>query len=294
MSEFYGISTIQLSAHNVELECLETAGPRIVRLRYKDSPNLLAELPQISIPTPFGEYHYMGGHRLWHAPEGMPRSYIPDNEGLTLSKLADGVLLDGKPEVATSIHKKIEVHLSPDKPLVILNHTLTNEGLWEVELAPWALTMFRLGGKVVLPIQEQNPDSMDLLPNRHLTLWPYSHINDPRLHLDDGFIILDAQPQLPPIKIGTFNPLGWMAYWLDGILFRKSFEVKPNSAYPDLGCNAESYCDNRFIELESLGPLTRLSPGEQISHTETWELYDQLEQDFIPEELINLLKAPAV
>jgi hypothetical protein len=294
MSDFYGTPTVCLSSGEIELECLETAGPRIVRLRYKGSPNLLVELPQNSIPTPYGVYHYMGGHRLWHAPEGMPGSYIPDNDGLTLSRLPDGVLLDGKPEVAIGIHKKIEVHLAPDQPRITLHHTLVNEGPLEVELAPWALTMFRLGGKVILPIQEREPKLKDLLPNRHLSFWPYSHIHDPRLHLDEGFIILDAQPHLPPIKIGTFNPQGWMAYWLEGILFRKSFAVQLNQAYPDLGCNAESYCDHEFVELESLGPLTRLAPGGQVTHTETWELYDHLEQDFIPDGLMSLLKAPGV
>jgi hypothetical protein len=169
MSDYHGLSTRHLVSNSLELDCLETAGPRIVRLSYKGSKNLLAEVPQITIPTPYGEYHYIGGHRLWYSPEAKPRSYIPDNDGVTISELPDGVMLDGKTEIATGIHKRVEVHLNPNRPQVTLKHTLTNEGIWDVELAPWAITMFRLGGVAILPTRIENPEMEQLLPNRHLS-----------------------------------------------------------------------------------------------------------------------------
>ncbi len=288
MSDFYGYPIRHLSSNFLELDCLATAGPRIVRLKYKGSPNLFAEAPEISIPTPYGDYHYLGGHRLWHAPESMPRSYVPDGEGLITSELPDGLILDGKTEPATGIHKRIEVRLNSDQPKVTLTHTLINEGLWEVKLSPWVLTMFRLGGTVILPTQTGNNAIDDLLPNRHFSLWPYSHINDPRLHLEDEFILIKAKPDLPPFKIGTFNPQGWVAYWLDGILFRKTFAVQPDLPHPDYDCNAEIYCDSHFIELESLAPFSRLAPGNSVCFSETWELYDTLEQEFLSEQMIQL------
>jgi hypothetical protein len=288
MSDFYGYPTRHLVSRFLELDCLENAGPRIVRLSYKGSPNLLAELPKVAIPTPYGDYHYLGGHRLWHAPEAMPRSYIPDTDGLTVSELADGLILDGKTEPGAGIHKRIEIQLNPNQPVVILKHTLINEGLWEVEISPWALTMFRLGGTVMIPMRSESAGKDGLLPDRHFSLWPYSSINDPRLRLEDEFVLLKAKPGLPPFKIGAFDPAGWIAYWLEGILFRKTFEVYPDLPYPDFNCNAETYCDSDFVELESLGPLTRLAPGKSVIHTETWELSDCLEQDFIPEKLIDL------
>jgi hypothetical protein len=289
MSDYYGYPTRHLSSRFLELDCLETAGPRIVRLSYKGSPNLFAELPEISIPTPFGDYHYLGGHRLWHAPEAMPRSYIPDSDGLTISELPDGLVLDGTTEPATGIHKRIEIHLNPDRPSVTLTHTLINEGLWGVEVSPWALSMFRLGGTVILPTQVVNQSPEGLLPDRHFSLWPYSHINDPRLHLEDAFILVHAKPNFPPFKIGAFDPQGWIAYWLDGVLFRKSFAFHPDLAYPDFNCNAEIYCDSDFVELESLARLTQLAPGGSMAHTETWELFDSLEQDFLTANVTGLI-----
>jgi hypothetical protein len=202
-------------------------------------------------------------------------------------------MLDGKTEIATGIHKRIEVHLNPDRPQVTLNHTLTNEGIWDVELAPWAITMFRLGGVAILPTQVEHPEAGQLLPNRHLSFWVYSNINDPRLHLENGFILVRAHPEKQLFKIGTFNPLGWIAYWLDGVLVRKTFAVQPGLPHPDYDCNSEIYCDAELIELESLAPFANLAPGNSVAFTETWELYDSLELDFLPEMAIELCKSEA-
>jgi hypothetical protein len=289
MNDFHGYPIHRLSSKFLELDCLATAGPRIVRLKYKGSDNLLAEVPEISIPTPYGEYHYLGGHRLWYAPESFPRAYIPDGEGLVAMDLADGLMLDGRVEPATGIHKRLEVHLHPDEPRVELTHTLINEGLWDAELSPWAITMFRLGGTAILPNQAETHSANDLLPNRHFSLWLYSHINDPRLQLEDGFILVRAKPNLPLFKIGTFNPNGWIAYWLGDVLFCKTFGVHAGLCHPDYDCNAEIYCDSHFIELESLGPLSRLAPGDSVSFKETWEFYDTLEQGFLSERMIELI-----
>jgi hypothetical protein len=121
--------------------------------------------------------------------------------------------------------------------------------------------------------------------NRILALWPYTHINDPRLVLRDDFILIHASSNPSPLKIGYYNPHGWMAYWLNGILFRKTFDISSGAAYPDGGCNAESYCNDQFVELESLGSLVKLNPGEEAFLTETWELYLGLDVPFLSNEI---------
>jgi hypothetical protein len=291
MADFHGHPVRRLSSKNLELDCLATAGPRIVTLRYKGSDNLLAEVPESSIPTPYGEYSYLGGHRLWHAPESMPRSYIPDGDGLEITNLPDGLILEGKVEPGSGVRKRLEVRLDPDQPRVSINHTLTNLGLWEIELAPWAITMFRLGGTAMLPIRSEGAPNESLLPDRRISLWPYSRVDDPRLELHDDFILIRAKPDLPLFKIGTFNPRGWTAYWQDGVLFRKTFSAMRGLRHPDYDCNAEIYCDSHVIELESIGPLSRLAPGASLSHTETWDLYDRLEQGFLSKPMIERIQS---
>ncbi len=262
---------------------------RIIGLAPTGKPNLLADLSDSSpISTPYGDFYFRGGHRLWHSPEAMPRTYIPDGE-LMITDLPDGVMLETPTEPGTGIRKQIQIRLAKDKPSVMLIHVLINDGLWPVELAPWALTQFRLGGTAILPMPVGNTDPAGLLPNRQLSLWPYARINDPRLKLGDEFILFKADSVLPPFKIGYFNPHGWVGYWLDGMLFRKTFNVQIERSHPDNNCNSEIYCNDKFIELESLAPLTTLVPGASVKHREAWDLDDGI--DSLPENLQELLLA---
>lgn len=277
MSDFYGRPIKCIASKWLSLEVLENAGPRIVRLSLSGSPNLFAELPAFVIPTSFGNYHFWGGHRLWHAPEAMPRTYLPDDEGLAITEFQDGFCLEGQTEPHTGIQKSIEVHLAMDKPEVRLVHTLTNHGQQAVELAPWSITQLRLGGVAIAPLPAGNSDPDGLLPNRQISLWPYTRVHDPRLLWDDDFILLKARPGLPACKIGYFNPHGWLAYWIEGVLFRKVFDPHPGAPHPDGNCNAEIYCNDQFVELESLAPLIPIEPGERVQAHETWELYHGLE-----------------
>lgn len=269
----------------LEIEYL-TQALRISGLMPMGKTNLLADLShQAPVPTSYGDFYFRGGHRLWHAPEAMPRTYIPDTE-IKITDLPDGVILETETEPGTGFRKRIEIKLAADKPSVSLTHTLINDGLWTVELAPWAITQFRLGGTVILPMPVGNVDTAGLLPNRQMSFWSYTRLNDPRLRLRDDFILFHADA-LPPFKIGYFNPHGWLAYYVDGVLFKKSFDVKSGATYPDNNSNAELYCNTEFVELESLAPLTRLEPGASVCHAETWEILNGIQS--LPKELQELL-----
>jgi hypothetical protein len=281
MNGFHRLPTRHISSKFIQLEVLEHAGPRIVRLRFRDSANLFAEVPDFVIPTDFGDYHMWGGHRLWHAPEAMPRTYFPDDEGNIITELQDGLLLQGQIEPHTGLRKSIEVRLGGDKPEVRLMHTLSNHGDQIVELSPWSITQLRLGGIVIAPMPIGNSDPHGLLPNRQISLWPYTRIRDPRLQWDDDLLLLKANAGLPPFKIGYFNPHGWLAYWIDGVLFRKVTDVYHGASHPDGNCNAEIFCNDRFVELESLAPLKPIAPGDKVQTNETWELFDGLEHFWV-------------
>ena len=234
MSDFQGLLTRTLNNGLISLEYPAEAGPRIVRLSAFGKKNLFADIPT-TVSTPYGGFSYRGGHRLWHAPESLPRTYIPDNEGISIEELTDGVRLSGATERGTGIAKIIEIQLLADQAAVKIKHTLRNDNLWLVELAAWAITMLRVGGMAILPQPVGNSDLNGLRHNRILALWPYAHINDPRLLFRDDFILIQATSRPSPFKLGYYNPLGWMAYWLDGILFRKSFDVSTTGLHPDGG-----------------------------------------------------------
>jgi hypothetical protein len=282
MKDFCGHPVESLDNGKVRLEYLTDVGPRIARIFAPGSGvNLLAELPDLSMHTPHGRFEFMGGHRLWHSPEAFPRTYVPD-QAVTIEQLVDGIRLNATAEPETDISKTLEIHMAEGEATFSVDHVLRNDGHGEVQFAPWALTMFRQGGVAILPQPAIEKENM-LLPNRLLSLWPYTQISDQRLHLADDFITIDAKPALPAVKIGNYNSHGWIAYWIEGTLIVKRFAVLAAGDYPDMGSNVEIYCNDRFIELETLSALTKIAPGQSVVHRETWEFYGSLDQPFIPE-----------
>ena len=279
MSEdFYGLRTRSIGNKLLRLDYLLDAGPRIVRLILGQSgENWMAELPNNVVQTEYGAYHFYGGHRLWHSPEAMPRTYFPDNQAVIVEELAGGVrLLQPTAEPHTGIRKSIEVRLQSDRAALTILHRLQNEGTQDVEFAPWAITQLKQGGIAILPQTLGSLDPAGLLPNRHVVLWPYTRVHDPRLELHDDLVLIRAQPLQPPCKIGYFNRRGWVGYLQNGAFFVKRFQARLDRAHPDYGCNAEVYCNDQFIELETLGPLAQLQPGDSTTAEETWEFFTDL------------------
>ena len=290
MNDFYGLPTAVLENETIRLEYPTTIGPRIIRLSYQSSPNLLGDAHDIIWDTPLGKYYVRGGHRLWISPEIPEKTYIPEKSDMQVREIANGVELTGPSEPVSGVRKSLRIELDPKQPVVRLTHRIVNENPVPITIAPWAITMFRQGGTVILPQPVGNTDPHGLLHNRVLVLWPYTRLSDPRLSLRDDFILLHALPSLPPCKLGYCDSAGWLAYWLDGVLFRKNIEIqKSGMVYPDAGCNAETYCNDRFVELESLGSLATIAPGADTQLSEIWELYPDLDVPFIPDEIRGLL-----
>ncbi len=40
-----------------------------------------------------------------------------------------------------------------------------------------------------------------------------------------------------------------------------------------MGSNFETFTNESMLEVETLGPLTRVEPGECVEHIETWQLF---------------------
>jgi len=269
-TKFLGLDCVNLSNQAVSLQIARSVGLRIISLGFSGEENLFAELPDLAVTRPDGEsFHFYGGHRLWHAPESMPRTYTPDDAPVDIVSTPNSLIVTQQADVQTGIEKSIQVSLVENKPQVIVRHTLTNRGLWPVECAPWAITQFKTGGVAILP---QSMEQTEFLPNRALVLWPYTDTTSPQVCWGNRNILVRAQMQ-SPFKLGFPNPRGWLAYWLDGTLFVKRAAFDPQASYYDFGSSSECYCNDRFIELETLGPAATIAPEASKFHTETWELF---------------------
>lgn len=270
MTNFLDFDCVSLSNNWLNLLVTQSVGPRIICLRLHGEDNPFANLPDFVTIRPDGKaYHFYGGHRLWHAPEHMLRTYILDDSPVDIIPTQNGLSVIQPPEPETGIQKSMSIELVENRPQIHVTHELTNLGSWAVECAPWAITQLKTGGVAILP---QNGESAGLLPNRALALWPYTDMASPNVHWGSRYIWINAQ-MTSPLKIGFANPRGWMAYWLNGSLFVKRARYEAGMAYYDFGSSSECYCNDQFLELETLAPIRTVQPGTSVSHVETWELY---------------------
>lgn len=274
-TEYRGGGALVLATRAFELIVTTSVGPRVVSFRSTAgrSDNLFLELPE---ELRLHGYALRGGHRLWHSPEHIVRTYQPDDEPLAVTLIPDGVSLTQPVEQKTGLVKGLKLEVSGTRT-VKATHTLTNRGLWAVETAPWALTMLRAGGYGVLPLPPKGDHAAgDLLPNYSLVPWTYTDLSLPVWELHRDFLGINVPKAKIPQKLGITNYPGWSAYWNHGTTFVKHAPVKTGATYPDLGSAFETFTNGEMIEFETLGTLGRLAPGETAEHVEHWTVLDGL------------------
>lgn len=266
---------IHISNGIIEAIATTDVGPRIIRFGFCGQQNEFCEVEDQVGTTGGDEWKIYGGHRLWHSPEIKPRTYMPDNSKIEWKKKKNGIKLSQPVEPWTNIKKEIEFTMSPDKAEVTVLHRLTNKGAWAVELSLWALTVMAPGGKEIIP---QITGGDKYLPNRMLSLWPYTKLNDPRVYWGEKYIMLKQDTAVTyPFKIGLPNKDGWAAYVNNGHMFVKRYQHIEGVTYPDFSASSyETYTINWMLEMETLSPLVMLEPEKSIEHTEVWSLYDNV------------------
>jgi hypothetical protein len=215
-----------------------------------------------------------GGHRFWIAPEDLERTYHRDNYPVEHTQnLATGeVVIESTQEAGGQIQKTLGLTVAPDAPRVTVRHTARNIDSVPLEFSVWALSVMAPGGIEIIPQPPLGEHPRDLLPNRSMTLWPYTDLSDPRWRIGRDFFTLSQRPALPPAKIGLAHRMRWVAYALGHSLFVKTFEYLEGAIYPDGGCNFETFTNSDMLEIESLAPLKTLAPGEEFTHIEHWSL----------------------
>jgi hypothetical protein len=272
-------------------------GPRILSFGPPGGDSPLAVFADQAGGRGEPQWRIRGGHRLWFAPEHPADSYVPDNAPVAWRRLGpDGVRLTPPPETATGFQKEIDLFLADGAAALTLVHRLVRIGPEARRAAPWALTVMAPGGFAIVPQPPLGEHPRDLLPNRRMVLWPYTDLSDPRYRIGPRYLTLRQDPGGKATKLGLENRLGWAGYLRDGTLFLKRFAWEAGAEYPDEGCNCELFTNGKMLEVESLGPLRVLRPGESAEWTERWELHTGLPpvDPGRPDELATALAARGI
>jgi hypothetical protein len=257
-------------------------GPRVIYFARKGRKNVMLEdrdgLFTVDVEG-YGTWRNRGGHRLWVAPELLPETYYPDNAPVAYKVEGDTVTFT--PPV-TPFAKQLEtvIKLDADKAVAEVTQRITNVGDKEADFALWSITGLTDGGTAVIPMCTRKAG---YLPNRVMSLWDYSDINDPRFKLTNEYARIRQDKFLPsPFKAGFNVEDGFAAYAVNEQIFVKCFGDYQFVEYPDYSCNFEMYTNYKFLECEILGEKRKYQPGETTEVTETWHLLDN-EGDKEPE-----------
>ena len=265
---------IQIKNDIVDLIVTVDVGPRIIRYGFGGRENELCEVESTMGARGGDEWKIYGGHRLWHSPEDKRRTYEPDNEPVAWEEIANGIRTKQNIEPRSGIGKEMEISLSYNSTSVTILHRLTNKGTWPVELSVWSISAMATGGKEIVPFSQRDTG---LLPNRLMSLWPYTELDDHRICFGKKYIVLQQDPGMKhPLKIGISNENGWAVYFNHAHLFVKYFTHYMKARYPDFGVSYETYVNDFMLEMETLSPLIVLEPNSYVEHTEKWELFDNV------------------
>jgi hypothetical protein len=178
-----------------------------------------------------------------------------------------------QPVDSAGIEKEIEVRMN-DSGGVELIHRLTNRSKWPLDYAAWALTMMAPGGRAIatFPPRGTHPENLD--PASPLVTWRFTNLSDPRWTLLEKYLVLHGDPNVSdPEKLGLFNENTRGAYLLGSDLFVKRYQADATAKYPDMGVSFETFTNGAFLELETLGPMRSVKPGETLEHIENWSLH---------------------
>lgn len=298
---------LRLANDDVELIITLDVGPRIISYKPLGGKNVFAEFEDQLGKSGEKTWQIRGGTRLWVGPEDVTRTYFPDNGPVKYypaeSKLRGALyIFRPEPEKEYGIQKSLEVELASKGSAVHLNYTIMNTADKPTELAAWLPSVMAPGGVEVIPLPPHHPHPgpvkpetkpSDYGPSYNMIVWPYFDFTDKRWSLGSKYITLRQDSKKGPTKLGFGHRLGWTGYLNGGTLFVKRFGYQDGANYPDGGCNYETFSNEQFLEMESLGPVVTLKPGETANLIENWELVKDVE-DFTDEAGIDKNILPKV
>ena len=283
---------------NGEVEAVVTSdvGPRVMRYGFVGGRNFFREFESQLGQTGEPQWRPRGGHRIWIAPEDPVKSYAPDNSAIAVEVNDHGIVATAAVEALTGIQKEIALTMAPSGTGVEVVHRLRNSGAQPVRLAPWALSMMAQGGHGIHGFPPRGTHPEMLAPSNPLVMWAFTNLADPRWRLLGRHLVLRQDPaNANPQKLGSFNARTWGAYLLGSDLFLKRFEAAGDPAgYPDFGCSFETFTNADILELETLGPLTTLSPGQSLTHTEVWSAFRNVRIERWDDDEIDRVLQPLI
>lgn len=222
-----------------------------------------------------------GGDKTWPAPEAEWGLYTkrsrwmppPAFDALPVTARSEGsqVILTSPIDPFYGVRTIRRISLQPGAAVMEIETTYERVSGEPSPIAIWVITQFNEPVAVYVPIPTASQ-----FENGHFIFgekpWPQLTVVDRMLRV--------------PRDPATAHKLGSDAdrmLWVDGTtMCLVSASRVPGADYPDRGAGVEVYTNpdpKTYVELETLGPLVRMSPGDRIQHTNTYTLFRRTSTD---------------
>ncbi|GEM_PF-970992 len=234
--------------------------PRILTFYQPGKPNLLFSSHEKGLQ----------GVRTWYMePEYTSASRRPANRQVQSVNREDHSLrLESEQDPETELQLKTEITLLEDSPTLKVRHGLLNVSDRTREIALWPLVMLPDAGRVDIP-WEMNRTTYNVLQ-----YWPkvdpgYGGISTVKAGVSIDLSVIPEKY----LKLGTRSPQGTILYHRADVTLRSIVPERPDATYPEGNMSMTVYHSGRgFAEIEHVGPLTSVPPGESLWLEQTLEL----------------------
>ncbi len=272
-----------VSISNGKIEALVTVdlGPRVIFFGFVGGQNFMcADRKGLGYSNDgnytefFGEgkkWESFGGHRVWLSPESYPETYTPDDKSVKYTATKDGAIFVSQDDIEIGVAKTLELNMSDNDNSMSVTMNVKNISNIPKEFSVWSISVCSANGTLVIPL---NTNDTDLLPNRSISIWPYTDMRDNRIYWGNKYITINQDTAAQkPIKLGVDLNCGTAYYLLGKEIFKKNYKTNHKTGnYPDGGCSFESYTNNLMLEFETLSELKTVNKGETHTLTELWSL----------------------
>jgi hypothetical protein len=226
------------------------------------------------------EWGNFGGDKAWPAPQSdwlklTPRAWPPPVafDSMPVRATVDGFLVKlvsaVDPHYGIRVYREINLALS--RPVMTITTTYEKVSGQPFRVGVWVITQLKdpVIACASLPESEQF----------RAGYYPQSEEPPANLRIEDGLLTLTRDPKKSH-KVGTD---AGVVFWVgkDATL-RIDSPRNLIGQYPDDGCSAEIYTNPdpmAYVELEMLGPLTKMVVGDTILRTSNYTLLRRTEVD---------------
>ncbi len=264
-----------LRLHNAQAEVIVVPEiGRVMSFRLHDGQNVFWEDRSLDGKRgdPAGkEWINFGGDKTWPAPEADWGKYTGRKEWMppaAFDSMRVQARIEGNAVVLTSpvdphygirTIRRVQLHGQN------LNITTTYERVSgePTKVGVWVITQFREPVAVVVPVKASS-----IFPEAHYKFGPEPW---PQLERRGNHLVIKRDPKAPHKMGSDARQLLWIGEHETCVITTWS----QGNEYPDRGASAEVYTNpdpKKYVELETLGPLSWLKPGEQIVNTQSYAL----------------------